>query len=733
MDGPSETRETWCVVVAEVGRRFGHPRLALAGGLALALQTLAYGQFPAPPAPLVQPPISNAPGRYQGAPVPVPPAPLAQPPITSAPAPYRGLPPGYMSPDPYRVPLMPGAPAGSLLVPVPTESAYPEGVAVPVRAAIPGQAITLPPGPPQPGLGPAAIAPAPAGLPDALAANRGAEVDDLLSSDVSTATNEITVPVRGSRIFDLALHDEQGRPRRIRRVLIADESVAEVDYMDANEPNPHLLKLFGASFGTTTLTIWFEQPAPNQPEPVVEARAYRVRVTIDTADLETRLGQLFSGADVKVRQVGSQVVLEGQVPNAKTMAEVLQLVQAELGIASLGSGTSGAAQPAATAAAAPAAGGAAGGATAPTVIGSGSSMIINRVRVPGPRQVLLRVRIAELNRTALRQLGVSWLDNRNNAILGSSIGAAGSVSASGGTAQSSAFGPSAFLPGTISTPIRNRIQGPVFQPVASTFNAAGQASTNEFSQLFGIFNAGEFNLFLNVLRQNNLAKILAEPNLMALDGQPASFQAGGSFPYPVPQAATAGGGSVITIQFAEFGAILQFLPIILENDVIRLDVAPTFSDLNFAQGTVIPGAGVVPGLNQRNARTVVELREGQTLAIAGLLSTRTNATSNRVPGLGDLPIVGPWFSNNRIETLESELVVLVSPELVEPMETSDVPAAPGDTVLEPTDYEFYFLGRLEGRTGKPFRSTIQYLDPLEVMKHLRSENTWVIGPHGHAE
>ena len=154
------------------------------------------------------------------------------------------------------------------------------------------------------------------------------------------------------------------------------------------------------------------------------------------------------------------------------------------------------------------------------------------------------------------------------------------------------------------------------------------------AQLFGIFNAGQFSLFLNALRSNALAKILAEPNLMALDGQPARFLAGGLFPYPVPQSSSIPGGTaVVTVQFANFGAILSFLPQILANDVIRLDVEPIFSQLNFGAGTTING-GRVPAIDQRSARTVVELREGQTLAIAGLLQTTTNATTHPHPGPG---------------------------------------------------------------------------------------------------
>ena len=291
--------------------------------------------------------------------------------------------------------------------------------------------------------------------------------------------------------------------------------------------------------------------------------------------------------------------------------------------------------------------------------------------------------------------------------------------------QASQFVPGAFTQGAA------RCAG-LIQPIASAFNATGQAA-NANAQLFGIFNAGQFSLFLNALRSNSLAKILAEPTLMTLDGQPARFIAGGQFPYPVPQSSSIPGGTaVVTVQFKDFGAILSFLPNILANDVIRLDVEPVFSQLNFGLGTTING-GAAPAIIERSARTVVELREGQTLAIAGLLQTTTNARTVRVPGLGDLPIVGPWFSSNRIETVETELVVLVTPELVAPMDAKEVPPSPGDRVLEPNDYEFYFLGRIEGKTGHEFRSTIREHDPLDVMKHFRSEGHWVIGPHGHSE
>ena len=248
-----------------------------------------------------------------------------------------------------------------------------------------------------------------------------------------------------------------------------------------------------------------------------------------------------------------------------------------------------------------------------------------------------------------------------------------------------------------------------------------------------MFDAGHFSLFIDALRSNSLAKILAEPNLMAMDGQPARFLVGGMFPFPVPQSSSIPGGTaVVTVQFQRFGTILTFLPQILANDVIRLDVEPVISELNFAQGTTVNG-GIVPSITERSARTVVELREGQTLAIAGLLQLTTNNTTVRIPGLGDLPLVGPWFSANSAETVETETIVLVTPQLVSPLDKKEVTETPGDRIMQPNDVEFYLLGRIEGKLGREFRATMAEQDPLNLMKHFQSEEQWVVGPHGHSD
>jgi pilus assembly protein CpaC len=540
-----------------------------------------------------------------------------------------------------------------------------------------------------------------------------------LIADVKEPEAEINVPIGQTKLIETK--------RLLTRVAIANTATADVEVL-SDQPNSRLLNLYGRSFGTTNLTLW-----DTEDKPV----SFLVRVTLDTRDLEARIKQAYPGAVVHIRQIGSQVILEGQVADNKSVGDILQLVQTELrysgglraagGGGGTGGGTmGGAAGGGAAGGGGGGAGGGGGGGNMPMAGGGGGGMgggmggggavgglvIINRIHVPGPRQVLLRVKIAELNRDAIRELGVSWFRSKDNSLIGSTIGGIAGIT---GTANS-----------TLSS---GAVNG-VLKPITSTVGATGSA-TNAAAQLFGIFDA--FSLFLDALKSNQMAKLLAEPNLMTLDGQPAQFIAGGQFPFPAPQSSSFPGGTgVVTIQLKPFGTILTFLPQILPNDVIRLDVEPIFSALNFGQGTTVNG-GRVPAIDMRSARTVVELREGQTLAIAGLLQQTTNGTTVRVPILGDLPVVGTLFSSNKIETVETELIVLVTPELVAPMELQEVPESPGDRVIQPNDFEFYFLGRIEGKSGKDFRATVRELDPLNVMKHFQSENQWVIGPHGHAD
>jgi len=186
--------------------------------------------------------------------------------------------------------------------------------------------------------------------------------------------------------------------------------------------------------------------------------------------------------------------------------------------------------------------------------------------------------------------------------------------------------------------------------------------------------------------------VLAEPNLVTISGQEATFLAGGEFPVPVPQRDS------VTIEFREFGVRLNFTPTVLGQDVIRLRVAPEVSEPDYTNALTITGY-VIPGLTQRRVETVVELGPGQTFAIGGLLSEKTRAVSGKVPALGDLPVLGALFSSQDYQQSETELVVLVTPELVAPLNPDQVTYIPGADHIAPNDWELFGLGKLDGEGG----------------------------------
>jgi pilus assembly protein CpaC len=425
-------------------------------------------------------------------------------------------------------------------------------------------------------------------------------------------------------------------------------------------------------------------------------------------------------------QLGDHLVVEGQVRSIAQVSQIMELVQTSVTSAIDMSAalppTVNAVGNAATAPATPAA--PAGGAT-----GGGTIKILNLLRVPGSQQVLLKVRVAELNRTAFRQIGGNALgyDSKSGSIFGTQIG--NPVTATGGvnpfTLNRSRAFTNASGTNSVSSAIANASTG-LIGSASSTLSSSGT--------LFGIFQNSNFDVFLNALRRNSVLKILAEPNLVALNGQSASFLAGGEFPIPVPQVGATGVASTITVNFKKFGVQLDFLPVILDGDAIRLTVDPVVSSIDFTIGTVLVAGGTqVPGLNTRQAHTTVELRQGQTLAIAGLLQVTLDGETSRVPGLGDLPVLGPFFSNTTSEQIEKELVVLITPYLVEPLNPDQVTSVPGDEVGGPNDLEFYFLNRIEGRTGRDYRATTDGADPLRLARHLKLERKYVRGPVGYSD
>ena len=276
-----------------------------------------------------------------------------------------------------------------------------------------------------------------------------------------------------------------------------------------------------------------------------------------------------------------------------------------------------------------------------------STQVVNSIIVPlsHDRQVLLEVKFAEVDRTKLQQLGINIF----------STGATNTI----GSVSTQQFGPptvSGQVTGTIGAPIR------------------GATASFQITDLLNIFLfRPDLNLGATIkdLQNKSVLQILAEPNLMALNGQKASFLAGGEFPFPVVQ----GGGQnvAVTIQFRPFGVRLDFTGIISADDVIRLHVAPEVSTLDFGNALAISGF-TVPAISTRRAETEIELKDGQSFGIAGLLDNRAQAQLSKLPGIADIPILGQLFRTKSVNRTDSELVVLVTPHIIDPVHSS-VPAA----------------------------------------------------------
>ncbi len=277
--------------------------------------------------------------------------------------------------------------------------------------------------------------------------------------------------------------------------------------------------------------------------------------------------------------------------------------------------------------------------------------VINNMTVSGVQQGMLHVKVFEVSRTKLRNMGFDWAQISSN----------GNLVWSG-------------VNGLLSTAAGAPFGGP----------AAGSAPDNVFK--FSIGNANAFFGVLNALREDDLAKLDSEPDLVAISGRPAYMLVGGEIGYQVTNAL-----SGTMVGFKEYGTRLDFVPIVLGNGRMHIDVRARVSEPDAANS-----AGGIPSLTTREAETGVELRAGQTLAIAGLIEHRVEASNHGLPWISDIPYLGVLFRSVSHTTNEVELIVLVTPEIVDGMEPGQVPTClPGMQTTEPSDWELFFKGHLE--------------------------------------
>jgi len=284
--------------------------------------------------------------------------------------------------------------------------------------------------------------------------------------------------------------------------------------------------------------------------------------------------------------------------------------------------------------------------------------VINTVRVSQPQQVMLEVRFVEASRQAGRELGIQW--NARNSKVTANIGTR--------------------LP-------------PAALPTAANIGAGVLSGASPFGFLLGHIVAGGLNIdvMINALEERGLARSLAEPNLTALSGDTASFLAGGEYPIPVP-----GGNNTITIEFKRYGVGLAFTPTVLRDGLINLKIEPEVSQFDLNNGIAL-GAGLptVPALIVRRASTTVELRDGQSFAIGGLLQNINKVNQEQVPWLADVPVLGALFASRSFQKDETDLAIIVTPRLVRPARPGDPLKTPLDNTVMGNDADVFLHGKGE--------------------------------------
>jgi pilus assembly protein CpaC len=287
--------------------------------------------------------------------------------------------------------------------------------------------------------------------------------------------------------------------------------------------------------------------------------------------------------------------------------------------------------------------------------------VVNLLALGSTQQVMLEVRFAEVKRSALKNLGLSWFVGSDAGKLGGAIGNGAGITGNG-------------------PPTLEAITGS-FAVISRTFRAFGE----------------NFNVTLDALERKGVITTLAEPTLVALSGETATFLAGGEFPIPVSQGTSTNGGNAITVEFKPFGVSLAFTPTVLADGVINMVVQPEVSSIDPSASVVINNL-TIPGLQTRRAKTVLELRDGESFAMAGLIRKDFQDTVRQVPLLGSIPIIGALFHSTNFQNDQTELVIIVTPRLVRPVPAGTL-KVPTDRVGPPNEADLLLNGRTD--TGVP--------------------------------
>ena len=397
------------------------------------------------------------------------------------------------------------------------------------------------------------------------------------STNANFADNKEVIPVNvlvgQSRLLTF------GTP--IERFSVSNPEIAEAVLVGGNQ-----VVVNGKAFGQVNFIAWEKGTG--------RFLVFDVYVRTNLSLIDSQIRALFPKEDIRLSQANGSVVLSGSVSDPKIALQAESVVQAA------------------------------------------GFKTVNLLESPvkNMTQVQLQVRVAEVNRSKLRDLGTSYLYQ-------GSPGAGGFISGGG--------------PGTLT-------------------DATKGILTGAFSGLNLLVLGGNAATMIKAMQTNGALRALAEPNLIAMNGQEASFLAGGEFPIPIVQGGASGVGTV-SIVFKEYGVRLNFKPTIIDEDHIRLELEPEVSTLDFTNGVRFDGF-VIPALRTRRAKTGVELRDGQSFALAGLLDNSETQSMSKIPGLGDVPILGNLFRSKQFQKNESELMFIVTAQMVQPVNRDDVPRLP---------------------------------------------------------
>jgi len=407
--------------------------------------------------------------------------------------------------------------------------------------------------------------------------------------------------------------------RSIGRFSISNPEVAEAVMVSPNQ-----VLVNGKTFGQVNFIAWDKSDS--------RFIVFDVFVRANLSLIDSQIRALFPRDDIRLSQANGSVVLSGTVGQPQSAQQADAVVQAA------------------------------------------GFKTVNMLQSPvtDMTQIQLSVRVAEVSRQKMRELGTSLA-----------------------SANSTSFFTQGGGPGTLGTGDRSN-PGSVFTEFAGS-------AVNLF-----LFNSGlNTAAFVRAMKTNGALRALAEPNLIAMNGQQASFLAGGEFPIPVVQGGQ--NGSSVTVQFKEYGVRLNFKPTIIDEDHIRLELEPEVSTIDFANGVRFNGF-VIPALRTRRAHTGVELRDGQSFALAGLMDNNETRSISKIPVLGDIPILGNLFKSSTFQKQESELMFIITADLVKPVNRDDLPRMKGVDGLK-TGSPLGIEPKGDGITGKSGFSTGSATEP----------------------